>query len=41
MTDHTLDPVIHAPTRLKIIASLAALPAGDAVSVLRLQDIPA
>lgn len=34
-----LDPVIHAPTRLRIVATLAALPAGDALSFTRLQDI--
>jgi len=34
-----LDPLIHAPTRLKIIATLAALPDGDALSFTRLQDM--
>jgi len=31
--------VIHAPTRLKIVATLAALPDGDALSFTRLQDM--
>jgi DNA-binding MarR family transcriptional regulator len=35
----TLDPVIHAPARLRIVATLAALPAGDTLSFTRLQDI--
>jgi DNA-binding MarR family transcriptional regulator len=35
----TLDPVIHAPARLRIAATLAALPAGDTLSFIRLQDI--
>jgi DNA-binding MarR family transcriptional regulator len=39
MTGHTLDPLIHVPTRLKIIATLAALPDGDTLSFTRLQDI--
>jgi DNA-binding MarR family transcriptional regulator len=34
-----LDPVIHAPARLRIVATLAALPAGDALSFTRLQDM--
>jgi DNA-binding MarR family transcriptional regulator len=34
-----LDPLIHVPTRLKIVATLAALPAGDALSFTRLQDM--
>ena len=38
MTDE-LDPLIHVPTRLKIVATLAALPDGDALSVTRLQDL--
>ena len=32
-----LDPLIHVPTRLKIVATLAALPEGDALSFTRLQ----
>jgi len=39
MTDDDLDPLIHVPTRLKIVATLAALPDGDALSFTRLQDI--
>jgi DNA-binding MarR family transcriptional regulator len=34
-----LDPLIHVPTRLKIVAALAALPDGDALSFTRLQDM--
>ena len=34
-----LDPLIHVPTRLKIVATLAALPDGDALSFTRLQDL--
>jgi excinuclease ABC subunit B len=34
-----LDPVIHAPARLRIVATLATLPDGDEVSFTRLQDI--
>lgn len=34
-----LDPLIHVPTRLKIVAMLAALPDGDALSFSRLQDM--
>ena len=29
MTTDELDPLIHVPTRLKIVATLAALPDGD------------
>ncbi len=39
MPDETLDPLIHVPTRLKIIATLAALPEGDTLSFTRLQDM--
>jgi DNA-binding MarR family transcriptional regulator len=35
----TLDPVIHAPARLRIVATLAALPNGDRLSFTRLQDM--
>ena len=40
-TDATdgLDPLIHVPTRLRIVATLAALPDGDTVSFTRLQDM--
>jgi DNA-binding transcriptional ArsR family regulator len=34
-----LDPVIHAATRLRIVATLAALPDGDALAFTRLQEI--
>jgi DNA-binding MarR family transcriptional regulator len=34
-----LDPLIHAPARLRIVATLAALPEGDTLSFPRLQDI--
>ena len=34
-----LDPLIHMPTRLKIVATLAALPDGDALSFTRLQNM--
>lgn len=39
MSADTLDPVIHAPVRLRIVATLAALPDSDALSFARLQDI--
>ena len=39
MTDDELDPLIHVPTRLKNVATLAAQPDGDALSFTRLQDI--
>ncbi len=39
MTTDDLDPLIHVPTRLKIVATLAALPDGDALSFTRLQDM--
>ena len=39
MTTGALDPLIHDPERLRIIATLAALPDGDALSVTRLQDL--
>lgn len=39
MNSEPLDPVIHAPARLRIVATLAALPDGDEVSFTRLQDI--
>lgn len=38
MTDE-LDPMIHVPTRLRIVATLAALPDGDGLSFTRLQDM--
>jgi DNA-binding transcriptional ArsR family regulator len=34
-----LDPVIHAPARLRIMVTLATLPDGDDLSFTRLQDL--
>lgn len=34
-----LDPLIHAPARLRIVVTLAALPAGDSLSFTRLQSL--
>jgi DNA-binding MarR family transcriptional regulator len=39
MTAGELDPLIHVPTRLKIVATLAALPDGDTLSFTRLQKM--
>jgi DNA-binding MarR family transcriptional regulator len=39
MTDNGLDPVIHAPARLRMMVTLAALPDGDDLSFTRLQDL--
>ena len=39
MSDDGLDPIIHAPARLRIIVTLAALPDGDTLSFTRLQDL--
>jgi DNA-binding MarR family transcriptional regulator len=39
MSNDELDPLIHVPTRLKIVATLAALPDGDGLSFTRLQDM--
>jgi DNA-binding MarR family transcriptional regulator len=39
MTDNGLDPVIHAPARLRIMVTLSALPDGDDLSFTRLQDL--
>jgi DNA-binding transcriptional ArsR family regulator len=39
MTADALDPLIHAPARLQIMATLATLPDGDALSFTRLQDM--
>jgi DNA-binding MarR family transcriptional regulator len=33
------DPVIHAPARLRIVATLAALPDADTLSFTRVQDM--
>ena len=34
-----LDPMIHVPARLRIVATLAVLPDGDALSFTRLQKM--
>jgi DNA-binding MarR family transcriptional regulator len=34
-----LDPLIHAPARLRIVGTLATLPDGDTLSFTRLQDL--
>lgn len=39
MTSDELDPLIHVPTRLRIVVTLAALRDGDALSFRRLQDM--
>jgi hypothetical protein len=39
MSTSALDPLIHDPDRLRIVAALAALPDGDALTVTRLQDM--
>jgi DNA-binding MarR family transcriptional regulator len=39
MTGDELDPLIHTPARLRIVATLAALPYGDKLSFTRLQDM--
>lgn len=39
MSTRPLDPLIHHPARLPIVATLAALPDGDALSVTRLRDM--
>ena len=39
MTTDSLDPLIHAPARLRIVATLAALPDGASLSFTRLQDM--
>ena len=39
MTTDELDPLIHVPARLRIVATLAALPIGDTLSFTRLQDM--
>jgi DNA-binding transcriptional ArsR family regulator len=39
VTADALDPVIHAPARLRIVATLASLPDGDRLSFTRLQDM--
>ena len=39
MGQDELDPVIHAPARLRMMVTLAALPEGDTLSFTRLQDL--
>ncbi|MCB7135655.1 transcriptional regulator [Cellulosimicrobium marinum] len=39
MPDAALDPVIHAPARLRVVATLAALGEGDELSFPRLQKL--
>jgi DNA-binding MarR family transcriptional regulator len=39
MGTDALDPVIHAAARLRIVATLAALPDGDSLVFTRLQDM--
>jgi hypothetical protein len=39
MSTGALDPLIHNPQRLRIVATLAALPGGDALTVTRLQEM--
>jgi hypothetical protein len=40
MSTGALDPVGHDAARLRVVAALAALPDGDALSATRLQDLP-
>jgi DNA-binding MarR family transcriptional regulator len=39
VSEDELDPVIHAPARLRIMVTLATLPKGDNLSFTRLQDL--
>lgn len=39
MSADGLDPVIHAPARLRIVATLAMLPEGDTLTFTRLQEL--
>jgi DNA-binding MarR family transcriptional regulator len=39
MSPDELDPVIHAPARLRMMVTLAALPEDDTLSFTRLQDL--
>ena len=39
MSEDELDPVIHAPARLRLMVTLATLPDGDNLSFTRLQDL--
>jgi DNA-binding MarR family transcriptional regulator len=39
VSDDSLDPLIHAPVRLRIVVTLAALHEGDSLSFPRLQQM--
>jgi DNA-binding MarR family transcriptional regulator len=39
VTTDELDPLIHVPARLRIVATLATLPEGDTLSFTRLQNM--
>jgi DNA-binding MarR family transcriptional regulator len=39
VTTDALDPLIHAPARLRLVVTLAALPEGDTLSFTRLQEM--
>jgi len=39
MITGALDPLIHSPSRLRIVGTLAALPGGDVLSVARLRHL--
>jgi len=39
MPEAGLDPVIHAPARLRVVATLATLPTGDELSFPKLQKL--
>jgi len=39
MSTGALDPLIHDPERLRVVATLAALPDGDALALTRLQGM--
>jgi len=39
MSDNGLDPVIHAPARLRIMVTLSTLAVGEDLSFTRLQDV--
>jgi DNA-binding MarR family transcriptional regulator len=39
LVDRELDPLIHAPVRLKLVVTLSALAVGDSLTFPRLQDL--
>ena len=39
MSEAELDPVVHAPVRLRLMVTLATLPEGDNLSFTRLQEL--